>query len=115
MGRHSIELSSAGAGRPFPLSDFSWFWQQSRFPDPQKKKKKKWNEVEVGPDHYFHVVPTGQLLSSRGLENLSGLKVVMQEAVSKQGYQALSVVVVLGILQRRHVAGSLTRRAVSPS
>jgi len=46
MGRHSMELSAAGAGRPFPLSDFSWFWRQSRLPDPQKKKKKKKKKVE---------------------------------------------------------------------
>jgi len=26
----------------------------------KKKKKKKWREAEVGPDHYFRVVPTGQ-------------------------------------------------------
>jgi len=41
MGRHSIDQSDTGAGRPSPLSDFSWFWRQSRLPDPQKKKKKK--------------------------------------------------------------------------
>jgi len=41
MGRHSIELSCAGAGRPLPLSGFSWFRRQSRLPDPPKKKKKK--------------------------------------------------------------------------
>jgi len=26
----------------------------------KKKKKKKWREAEVGPDHYFHVVPARQ-------------------------------------------------------
>jgi len=42
-----MELLAAGAGRPLPLSNFSWFRQQSRLPDPQKKKK-KWHEVEAG-------------------------------------------------------------------
>jgi len=46
MGRHSTESPCAGAGRPLPLSGFSWFWRQSRLPDPQKKKKKKWSEVD---------------------------------------------------------------------
>jgi len=41
MGRHSIELSCEGAGRPLPLSGSSWFRRQSRLPDPPKKKKKK--------------------------------------------------------------------------
>jgi len=50
MGHHSIELSAVGDGRPSPPSDPSWFWRQSRLPDPpkKKKKKKKWNEVEAG-------------------------------------------------------------------
>ena len=62
MGRHSTDLSFAGAGRPLPLSDLSCSRRQSRLPDPpkKKKKKKKWKEAEVGPDHYFRVVPTGQ-------------------------------------------------------
>ena len=57
MGHHSKELSAAGAGRPSPLSDFSWFQWQSRLPDPQKKKKKKvvrsrgGGGVEVGTTH----------------------------------------------------------------
>jgi len=41
MGRHSTDLSVAGAGRPLPLSDLSCSRRQSRLPDPQKKKKKK--------------------------------------------------------------------------
>jgi len=50
MGHHSIELSVTGAGRPSPLSDFSWFRRQSRLPDPpkKKKKKKKWQEAGAG-------------------------------------------------------------------
>jgi len=43
MGRHSIELPAAGAGRPLPLSGILWFWRQSRLPDPQKKK---WREAD---------------------------------------------------------------------
>jgi len=56
------ELSVGGWETISPL-DFSWTQWQSDFPDPQKKKKKKWQEAEVGPDHYFHIVPTGQPLS----------------------------------------------------
>jgi len=48
MGRHSADLSGAGAGRPVPLADLSCSRRQSRLPDPQKKKKKKWHEVEAG-------------------------------------------------------------------
>jgi len=48
-----MELSAAGARRPSPLSDFSWFWQQSCLPDPQKKKKKKWREAD-----YFYDLHT---------------------------------------------------------
>jgi len=55
-----------------PKETHTWTWRQSRLPDPQKKKKKKkWREAEVGPDHYFHVVPTGQPLSSTGACHLS--------------------------------------------
>jgi len=55
MGRHSTGLSVDGARRPSPLSDFSWCWRQSHLPDPPKKKKKKWNEVELGPGHHLQV------------------------------------------------------------
>ena len=48
MGCHSMELSDDGAGRPSPLSDFSWFWRQSRLPDPQKKKKKSGKKQRQG-------------------------------------------------------------------
>jgi len=77
----------------------------------KKKKKKKWKEAEVGPDHYFHVVPTGQPLSSRpGVS--SGLKVVAGSWDPSWCSRPIVAVVAQRILQQRHAQG--TTQAVSP-
>ena len=62
--------------------------------------------MEVGPDHYFHVVPTGQPLSrSWGLPpSVSGLKVVAG-SWRYQGSQACRAVVARRILQQKACAG----------
>jgi len=66
MGRHSIELSCVGAGRPLPLSGFSWFRRQSHLPDPQKKKKKKSGEKQsLDPTTTSKLVPSGKFLRVR--------------------------------------------------
>jgi len=58
MGRHSTDLSTAGAGRPLPLIDLSCSQRQSRLPDPQKKKKKKWREADRSSGTDITVVDT---------------------------------------------------------
>ena len=64
MGRHSTDLSDLEDGRPSPLSDLSCSRRQSRLPDPQKKKKKKWREAELGPDPHLHAgVRAGNVLN----------------------------------------------------
>ena len=71
MGRHSTDLSIAGAGRPVPLFDPSCSRRQSRLPDPQKKKKKK-----SGTKWSLDPTTTSKLVSGRATSSTGRLRVV---------------------------------------
>jgi len=63
--------------------------------------------VEVGPDHYFHVVPARQPLSRTGglPPSVSGLKVVTGSWGCPGAPRPAIAVVVQWILQQRHAQG----------